>query len=85
MDVMPKSFKSCSDNARMSSRSSRSLDSKRRMISLDIPMELNHKRTVQSPTFKGIGEEVEGELGEARGGVEAICEDEDEVGAPNVN
>ena len=48
-------------------------------------MELNHERTVQSPTTKGIGEEVEGELGEARGGVKSICEDKDEKGTPKVN
>ena len=54
------------------------------MISLAIPTELNHERTVQSPDIV-IGEEVDGELGEARGGVEAICEDEDEKGTPNVN
>ena len=63
----------------MSSRSSRSLDSNKRMISSVIPIEVSHERTVQSPAIV-IGEEVEGELGEARGGVESICNEEDEVG-----
>ena len=60
------------------------------MISLAIPIELNHERTVQSPDIV-IGEEVEGELGETRGGVESICEEEedeegeDEEGTLNVN
>ena len=54
------------------------------MISLAIPMELNQERTVQS-FVNGVGEGVEGELGEARGGFESFCKDEDEEGVSNVN
>ena len=49
------------------------------MISSSIPKEVSQERIVQSPAIV-IGEEVEGELVEARGGVESICDDEGEEG-----